>query len=255
MIAYFLRFVCVTLLLGLGMAGSVQAGEPISLTSSPSNILMDATYDGTMLQVSGEVPAGSEVALRLIGAPEALHLREKGKVFGLLWMNIGTLEFQNVPKIYLVAASKGFEELGDAGAALRIEGLRDTITQDHVSTTQGLDAVYELLRLKVQDGLYAESAQKIGLSENKDGTRSFTTNLSVPSALSPGQYTLEAVALRNGDVLGTTSVPVRAQLIGLPAWLSHMAFDNGLLYGILATAIAVLSGLAIGMVFQSKGAH
>ena len=30
---------------------------------------------------------------------------------------------------------------------------------------------------------------------------------------------------------------------------------EGLLYGILATVIAILSGLAIGMVFQSKGAH
>lgn len=216
---------------------------------------MDALYDGTTLSVSGEVPAGSDVVLRLVGAPETLHLREKGKVFGLLWMNVGTVEFENVPGVYLVAASRSFDDLGAAGAALRVGGLHERIVQQHPAAADELDAVTELLRLKIGNGLYAESAQQVRLAEDKDGVRAFTASLSVPSALAPGEYTLEAVAVRDGAVLGSASAPVRAQLVGLPAWLSRMAFDNGLLYGVLATVIAILSGLAIGMVFQSKGAH
>lgn len=251
--ASFIRFVCAALLLGLAAAGSAWAAE-VSVTSSPDQIQMDARYDGTTMRVSGEVPAGSDVVVRLVGAPESVHLREKGKVFGLLWMNVGTVEFENVPRIYLAAASRGFDELGAAGASLRVDGLRGSIVQRHPASTEGLDAVSELLRLKTGNGLYAESSQPIRL-EDKDGVRTFTASVSVPSALSPGEYTLEAVAVRDGAVLGSATAPVRAQLVGLPAWLSHMAFDNGLLYGVLATVIAILSGLAIGMVFQSKGAH
>ena len=250
--ASFIRFACAALL-GLAVAGSAWAAE-VRVTSSPDQIQMDARYDGTTLRVSGEIPAGSDVVVRLVGAPESVHLREKGKVFGLLWMNVGTVEFENVPRIYLAAASRGFGELGAAGAALRVDGLRGSIVQPHPASTEGLDAVSELLRLKAENGLYAESSQPIRL-EDKDGARTFTASMSVPSALSPGEYALEAVAVQDGAVLGSATAPVRAQLVGLPAWLSHMAFDNGLLYGVLATIIALLSGLAIGMVFQSKGAH
>ncbi len=51
---------------------------------------MGAQYDGLNLKVQGTVPAGSDVVLRFTGAADELHLREKGKVFGLLWMNVGT---------------------------------------------------------------------------------------------------------------------------------------------------------------------
>lgn len=253
--AYFLRSICLILLLGLVPAGAAMAAGEVSVTSSPGDILMDARYDGTTLEVSGQAPAGSDVVVRLVGAPETVHLREKGKVFGLLWMNVGTLAFDNVPRIYLVSASRAFDELGPAGASLRVTGLHDRIVQEHAASSQDLDAVSELLRLKVRDGLYGEPAQQVRLSADEGGSRGFTVTLPVPSALSPGGYTLEAVAVRDGAVIGSASAPVQAKLIGLPAWLSHMAFDNGLLYGILATVIAILSGLAIGLVFQSKGAH
>jgi len=254
MTARFLRFLCVSLFLGLVPAGAVQAAETVSVTSTPGDILMDARYDGTTLNVAGEVPAGCDVVVRLVGAPQTVHLREKGKVFGLLWMNVGTVEFDNVPKIYLVAGSKPFEELGQAGSSLRVAGLHENIAQEHAAASKDLDAVAELLRLKVKDGLYAESGQQVALTA-KGETSAFSVPLSVPSALNPGDYTLEAVALRDGAVVGSASVKVQAKLVGLPAWLSNMAFNNGLLYGILATVIAILSGLAIGLVFQSKGAH
>ena len=55
--------------------------------------------------------------------------------------------------------------------------------------------------------------------------------------------------------MGKQTAEVEARLIGFPEWLSKMAFNNGLLYGVLATVIAVVSGLGIGLMFQSKGAH
>ena len=253
--ARFLRSICALLFAALLMNGAAHAAEAVSVTSDPSDILMDARYDGTSLKVSGEVPAGCDVIVRLVGAPETVHLREKGKVFGLLWMNVGTLGFDNVPRIYLAAASRGFDALGDAGKALGIAGLHEHIVQEHEAASQDLDAVSELLRLKVRDGLYAESAGQVRLSGDEGDSRAFSVSLPIPSAISPDEYTLEAVAVRDGVVVGAASTPVTAKLVGLPAWLSHMAFDNGLLYGILATVIAILSGLAIGLVFQSKGAH
>jgi hypothetical protein len=66
---------------------------------------------------------------------------------------------------------------------------------------------------------------------------------------------VEAIAIKDGAVVGRYATTVEAALIGFPKWLSDLAYEKSLLYGILATVIAVFSGLAIGLVFQSKGAH
>jgi len=66
---------------------------------------------------------------------------------------------------------------------------------------------------------------------------------------------VEAVALRGGAVVARSSRQTSVQLTGAPKMLDDLAFDHGALYGVLATIIALLAGLAVGLVFQSKGAH
>ena len=125
-------------------SGALADGE-VRFSSAPDGILMDTFYNGATLKVSGVVPAGADVALRLVGAAQTLHLREKGKVFGLLWMNVGAVELENVPNAYLIATSKPFADLGRVGQSLRIEGLRDGITQNTGASSANLDALQQLL--------------------------------------------------------------------------------------------------------------
>ena len=112
-----------------------------------------------------------------------------------------------------------------------------------------LDVPAELIKLKQQDGLYRESTGGITVADNG----SFAVNLPIPSRLSPGAYTVEIFALRNGSVSGSVAAPVNVRLVGMPAWIDDMARNSSLLYGILSTLVAILGGLAIGMVFQGKG--
>jgi uncharacterized protein (TIGR02186 family) len=225
------------------------------ITATPTNIGMGAQYDGLHLQVNGTVPAGSDVILRFIGATDELHLRKKGKVFGLLWMNVGKVTLKNVPKVCLIDSSREFTELGDVAIPYRLDGLRTAIEVEGDGSSDTLDVPSELLLLKQHEGLYSESAKGVTLGADNGTTRTFSADLAVPSALAPGAYQVEAVALKNGAVVGTYATAVEARLIGFPKWLSNMAFQKSLLYGVLATLIAIFSGLAIGMVFQSKGSH
>ena len=44
--------------------------------------------------------------------------------------------------------------------------------------------------------------------------------------------------------------------VGMPAWISSLAFNHGALYGILAVLVAVVAGLGTGILFKGgKGAH
>ncbi len=251
----FLSLLRPALLLFVLLPGAALAAVPVAMTVTPANIHMGARFDGTTLTVSGTVPVGSDVILRFTGAPEDLHLRQKGKVFGLLWMNTGTVHLKNVPKICLLDSSRPLAELGAVGSSLQLSGLKSAITVEKVGNAEEDDVIHELLLLKKNDHLYSERANTVTLGPDTASGRSFTAGIRIPSAVAPGHYSLELFAVQDGAIIGRQKADVTAELTGFPRWLSTLAFSNGLLYGILATIIAVVSGLAIGLVFQSKGAH
>ncbi len=234
---------------------SALADENITISVSPSPLLIGAQYNGADLTVTGTIPAGSDVVIRFTGEPEELHLREKGKAFNLLWMNVGTVTFDNVPKVMLIESSRPFEELGPEAKNLQLNNLHKTVEITKPASSKDIDPVHELLLLKKEDSLYSEKIGEIVLGPDSGSTRTFTAILKLPSALAPGEYQVEAAAFRNGKPIGNNKIKLEAKLDGFPLWLSQMAFNNSLLYGILAVVIAIFSGLVIGLIFQSKGAH
>lgn len=223
-----------------------QAGESVELSVKPADINISASYRGTVLHAEGLAPTGSEIVARFTGASADLALRQKGKVFGLLWMNLGTVHLHNVPSVFLAASSRPLDQIN--GSELGLAAVRNSI-QVLEQKPDSLDVPAELVKLKQQDGLYRESTGGITVADNG----SFAVNLPIPSRLSPGTYTVEIFALRNGSVSGSVAAPVNVRLVGMPAWIDDMARNSSLLYGILSTLVAILGGLAIGMVFQGKG--
>jgi len=231
---------------------SADAVSRVNVT--PTTIPMGVGFNGATLQINGEVPAGSDIVLRFVGKPREEHMRQKGKVFGLVWMNRTALTFKNVPTVCLVQASRPFDQLGAAAGTFTLDRLRQAVKVEEASACDGdLDVPAELLRLKQQEGLCRESVGGVRFGPETGGVQPFEADLKVPPALSPGNYTAEVVALKDGRIVGQAAVPVTAQLVGLPAWLNNMAFKHGTLYGILAVVVAILGGLLIGLVFQGKG--
>lgn len=243
------------LLLLLALPGLTSAATIATLTVSPSTVPMDTQFNGTDLTVTGSVPAGAEVLVRLIGEPGDLHLREKGKVFGLLWMNVGKVNLHNVPGVCLLNGSQPLAKLGNGAQPYRLEALTKAIGIEQEGGNPAIDIPHELLLLKTKEGLYRESEEGITMGEARDGMRPFTTHIQIPPSLKPGEYTVEAIALRGDAAIGQTQATITAALVGFPKWLSELAYQKSVLYGVMATVVAIVSGLAIGLVFQSKGGH
>lgn len=240
-------------LLFVAMPATLRASE-LDFDVAPSAIDIGATYNGASLQVDGQVPEGSQVVVRVSGASGNVALKQKGKVFGLLWMNMNTLHLSNVPAVCLIDSSAPLAELGAAGAELGLKGLTGKIAIDPPSADRAL-LLPEFLLLKSQEGLYQENAGGVKLGQAKDGRQPFTASVKIPSRLSPGSYAVEAFAVKDGVVAAQASQVVAAKLTGAPAFLADLAFNHAAWYGVLASIIAILGGLGIGLVFQSKGAH
>ena len=137
---------------------------------------------------------------------------------------------------------------------LRLSGLRGSV-QIEAGGGGHENAFDELLKLKQKEGLYREMLGNISYESASQGQKSFSAHVPIPSRLSPGDYMVELDAVRNGEVIARAEQPVTVKLVGFPALLAGLAFGHAALYGILATIIALLAGLAIGLVFQSRGAH
>jgi len=240
-------------LLFVAMPATLRAAD-LEFAVAPSSIDIGAAYNGTSLQIDGQVPAGSQVVVRVSGAPGNVALKQKGKAFGLLWMNMNTLHFSNVPTVCLINSTVPLPELGAAGAELGLKGLTGKIAIDPPSADRGL-LLPEFLLLKSQEGLYQENVGGVKLGQAKDGSQAFSASVKIPSRLSPGSYTVEAYAVKDGAVAATASQVVAAKLTGAPAFLADLAFNHAAWYGVLASIIAIVGGLGIGLVFQSKGAH
>lgn len=259
-----LRFVVISGLCSLFlMSANSFAAESLEVQVSPKVISIDATYNGTVLLVTGEIPAGSEAVVQLVGEPSDLHLKEKGRVFGFLWMNRRSVTFKGVPSVCIVCGVKNSSVPVDpspsdkgrgAEADLRRVGLKRTAQSEHAGTGDPLP-VEELIELKKREGLYREINGNVTYTTGADGKECYQAEIPIPSRLSPGRYSVHVFAVKDGNVIADGEQSVSAELVGIPAFLATLAFHHGILYGMLAVISAIVAGLAIGLVFQGKGAH
>jgi hypothetical protein len=243
----------ILLLLLLVLPGAAMA-TGIDFTVTPGGIEIDALYNGTTITVEGQVPDGSQVVLRFTGKPGEVHMKQKGKVMGLLWMNMNALTFDHVPAVCLVESTAELAGMGAVGAKLGLEGVSDNFVIEPATADRAM-LMPEFLKLKRNEGLYREAAGAVKLGEAEGGLRTFSAQVDIPSRLSPGTYAMEVFAVKDGQVAAQGVKSVNARMIGIPSMLADLAFNHGAWYGVLASIIAILSGLAIGLVFQSKGAH
>ena len=229
------------------------AQAQVTMQATPEVLNIGTTYNGTTLNITGTVPAGSDVVVRMIGAESDLHMKQKGKALGLLWMNMDTYHFEGVPNLYLVGASKPMYELDAVGEAVSAEAALAKVkiepqAEDHDTM------IKELIELKESEGLYQSDAMTFTMGKtNADGSQEFSAVVPVPSRLLTGPYTLETLAVKDGKILGSAKQEVKAELVSTPKFMSDLAFDHGTLYGVLASIIAILSGWFVGVVFRSKG--
>lgn len=227
----------------------------------PAVIHIGAFYNGERVSVTGEVPAKSEVVIRVKGKGQDLEFQKKGRVLGILWMNLATVTFHQLPNVYLLYTAKSFEDMarlsgGEPGVQqVSLNSLESQV--DITPTPADKHALLaELLKLKTSEGLYGVQQDAIHYGETQGATKPFAATLSMPPRLPLGEYTVEIFALNQGNIVARTTDHLKVDEVGLPLLLSTLAFEHGGLYGALASLIAIAAGLLMGLLFRgSKGAH
>ncbi|SHF46695.1 Putative transmembrane protein (Alph_Pro_TM) [Desulfofundulus australicus DSM 11792] len=229
----------------------------VNVTANPDRIDMGINFSGQQISISGTAPAGSDIYVKLVSPTTDVKLNKKGKI-GFLWMNTTTATVQNIPAMYLVYSSAPLERLSPAlqekmGIApeFRMVGdraiiLEATGNQTHVlKGLQGKDYLDALFRMYEKNGLY-------GIKENviqQEGEK-FNLVIMLPGSSVPGNSLITAYAVKNGRILGSSSVTLNIRPVGMVRWERNTARNNALLYGVCAVLIAIVAGFVINFLFR-----
>jgi uncharacterized protein (TIGR02186 family) len=224
----------------------------------PQELFITSFYHGEAVTVRALIPPDHEVALRIIGPEEDLRLLEKGRVWGL-WMNVRQVTFHHVPTVYLLQTSKSLSALADKKALDRLKMDYESLLSgslDTEETSRKPFLIDQLIKLKEHDKLYQIQEGSIQIKPVRSGSLDqVEVRFPLPARISPGSYALELLTFQGGTGTLLQRVPFEVQLSGFTALLHRLAKEKGLFYGALAVIVATLGGLAIGIVFTSRGAH
>lgn len=242
------------LLVSLAWIGSSQAAEkPLLMELAATNIKISTFYNGTTLEVTGSLPDDADVILQVSGAKEDVHLKEKGKVAGFLWMNKTDVSLENIPAVYMAYTPAGpTEKFISPELGVGYKALLKNIAISPESEDKAF-IFGEYVKLMEKSGVYAINEGTVTYGDPNNGVKGFTATLTIPSKMSAGDYTVEAVAIRNGAVFTRTPEKLTLELSGLPEIISSMAFGSPLLFGFMAVFIAIATGLIIGVIFRGGG--
>jgi len=246
---------------------SRAAEEPIQLKLARPIIKISTFYNGTTLKATGTIPADADVLVQVIGLRKDVHLKVKGKVAGLLWMNKTDVELKNTPAVYMIYTPDKVEpdlllpELG-VGSETLVKDIKllhvgyKNLVKDITINPSSANKVFifsEYVKLMEKDGVYAVNNGDVIYGEVKNGQKKFSVTLSIPPKMSAGEYEVKALAIRDAKTIGQVRESLRVELSGLPKFIASLSYDHSLLFGIMAVVIAIATGLIIGVLFKGGG--
>jgi uncharacterized protein (TIGR02186 family) len=252
MIGTFGRFMLAAVLMLTLSPWSAKAVEGTLQLELSSNVIAISTfYNGTTLEVHGMVPAATDVVIQVSGPRHEVHLKEKGKVAGFLWMNKTDVTLENTPAVYMVY-TPGKADLLKPELGVGYKSLLNDIAIS--PETEDKAFVFgEYVKLMEESGVYVINDSELKYGEKVGGLKRFSATLNIPSKMSAGHYEVKAISIQDGAVLGQVSQGLQLELKGLPALISTMAYGRPLLFGIMAVVIAIGAGLIIGVIFRGGG--
>ena len=215
------------------------------------------------LTVSGTVPEGAQVILKVISPIKDFKLNKSGKGLGFVWLPISHAEVKNLPGMYALLSSGKIsgllspEQQKSLGLSADYQELFTQAELHYKEPPKDAEAAQlkkeyltGLIRIQEEGGLYQVREDGIRLSGAQ-----FTALLKHPADAPLGEYSVFCYAVKDGQAQLLAKDKFQVKQTGLADFLTHQASENAIIYGILAALIAVGAGVLVGMIFKKGGGH
>lgn len=241
-----------------------RAGEIVGALSQ-NRVALTASFSGSEILIFGAIRRTAEdllaeaaaeaaggvdydVIIVIEGPRQPVAVWRKDRRAGI-WMNVDSVTMGSVPSFYAVATSGPLHEIlsPEADAAYRISA-RQAIRAEQVGdgSPQALLFAEALLRIRERSAHYMALDRFVHL----DRDILFRANVRLPANLTEGAYTTRMYLVQDGEVVNQFRTAIFVRKDGLERWLHELAYEQPLLYGILALAIAIIAGWGASALFR-----
>ncbi len=241
-------------------ASSTGAFAFLTTKANHDRITIGFFYSGSEVSVSGLSDPGLDYIVTITSPECHQSLKRKGKVGGVLWMNVGDLKCEKVPNLYFVQSTKKLDDLLPASLQeqylLGYPAIEKHIEMEPVKDQAEKDKWFaEFVKYKESKKLFFNTSGGFQVSQ-ADGKQKYYMKFKWPYQAPPGEYVATIYGVRDGKIVEQATSKVLVEQVGSVKLLANMAKNQGALYGMLAILSAIGAGFGVGLVFgKGGGAH
>jgi uncharacterized protein (TIGR02186 family) len=246
-------YVCAALFFTMGGTAFAM----LTVTANHDHIKIDFFYHGDSISIRGVSGPGTDLIIKMASPDSHQALRQKGKVAGMLWMNVGTLKFDHVPILYSLHSTGKIDEI-----LSREERDKYSIGYDSMAKRTEIEPISneadktkwfnEFVKFKEVSKLYAVSDGDISLNAN-GGEQNYNVLSQWPYQAPPGEYIITVYAVKDKKVVETAESKVMVEQVGLVKSFADMAKNSAALYGVISIVAALVAGFGVGLIFRKGG--
>jgi uncharacterized protein (TIGR02186 family) len=235
-----------------------QAFAMLTAKANHDHITIDFFYHGSTVGVKGLSDPGRDLVVK-ISSPEGHQtLKQKGKVAGLLWMNVGTLTFEKTPNFYELFTTARIDDIltkeEQEKHVIGYSALEQHVEiQGMANEAERAEWFGQFVKFKEASKLYVAKESTVETRVLPDGHLEYSVMTQWPYQAAPGEYTVTVYAVRGGKVVEQAESRVKVEQVGLVKTLASMAKDSAAFYGFLSIGIALGAGFGVGMIFRKGG--
>jgi len=250
----FVIFPILIALLLFVFAGTASA--QLTATANHDHITVDFFYHGSTISVRGVSDPGTDLIIKVTSEDGNQTLRKKGKVGGFLWMNVGELEVEHVPKVYFLHSTRNIDDILSRDEmnknVIGYPALEKYVKMNTTDEAEKDRWFNEFVKFKESSNVYATSTGKISLMD-KDSEQNYYILTEWPYQAPPGKYTVTVYAVKDKKVVETATSNVLVEQVGMVKSFANMAKNNAAVYGLIAILAALTAGFGVGLVFRKNG--
>jgi uncharacterized protein (TIGR02186 family) len=246
--------------LAMPLAATAARAERLIVSVSNHRVTVTPNYSGEELVLFGSVekdastPTGRgsyDLVVTVSGPKDDMVTRRKERKFGI-WINTDYRQFLNVPLYLALFANRPFDEIAPPEVERRQQlGLNNVLLTQRVGPDYA-DVVPNdpfrsaFVRLQRQRGLYREDTAAVTFLT----PTLFRTGIPLPAEVPIGTYEVEIKLFSKGTLVTRTETAFEIVKVGFEQFVATTARQNGLTYGLVTAAMALLTGWLASIVFR-----
>lgn len=223
-----------------GIQVPVIQDSPLVTDLSSHLISITSSFTGTDLLIFGSVDEPGDIIIVLRGPQGRVVVREKQPAFGI-WVNRDSVEFNNVPGYYAIAASRPLNQITNPSLLARLQIGLESLRLTPRRAPAGVDIDRfraALLERQEAEGLLQREVSPVTFL----GPKLFRANIGFPAAVPTGTYRAEVYLLRDDQVISAQATPLFIKKSGAEQVVYDFAHYYPVYYGLISIFLALLSG-------------